>query len=124
MTALNAAAVASLRSGLSAGMNPQTVQYQVLTLGVPGEATNMSALVTVRTRMQAPDASGRLIEVADIINVRPLEAESLVLGDFIIYDGETYVITETSGTDVRRLVCVYKPTKTIQRTPRFRAEGG
>ena len=124
MSALPSSILADLRAGLAAGLNAQTVQYQVLTAGTAGAAVNLSALVTAQTRAQVMDASGHKLEVADIIHVRPLAIETLVMGDFILYGGNTYVIRETSGTDLRRLVAAYVPTAGFQRTDRFRAEGG
>jgi hypothetical protein len=124
MSALPADVLAGLRAGLSAGLNAQTVQYQVLTAGVPATAVNLSALVTVQTRAQMVDPTGHKLEIADVIHVRPLADETLVLGDYILYGGQTYIIDRTEGTDVRRLTASYKPTIGFRRTDRFAAEGG
>ena len=124
MSVLPADVLSGLRAGLSAGLNAQTVQYKVMTNGTPGTPVNLAALITVRTRTEAMDEGGRKMQVADIINVRPMEDDTLVLGDLITYSGADYTIRETSGTDVRRLTAALVDTKALQRTSRFRAESG
>lgn len=124
MSALPADVLAGLRSALSAGLNAQTIQYQVLTAGVPATAVNLSAIITVQTRGQIMDDSGHKMEVADVIQVRPMADETLVMGDYVLYGGHTYIIRETSGTDVRRLTAAYTPTIGFRRTDRFAAENG
>ena len=124
MSALPADVLASLRSGLSAGLNAQTITYKIVTDGTPGAAVNLSAIITVQTRTYTPDAAGNRMEIADVISVRPMAAESLVIGDIITYGGHDYTVRETAGTDVRRITAAYVPTIGWQRTDRFRAEGG
>jgi len=124
MSALPADVLASLRSALSAGLNAQTITYKVVTNGTAGSPVNLSALITVQTRTFLPDANGNRVEIADVINVRPLEDETLVIGDIIVYGGHDYTVKEASGTDVRRITAAYRPNIGMQRTDRFRAEGG
>lgn len=124
MSALPPDLVASLRASLSAGLNAQTITYSVLTDGAAGAPINLSAIITVQTRTLAPDESGNKLEIADIINVRPMEDESIVIGDEIHYGGHTYTVRDTAGTDVRRITAAYVPTIGFQRTGRFRGEGG
>lgn len=124
MSVLPSDVLASLRAGLSAGLNAQTISYKVVTNGTAGGAVNLSALVTVQTRAFVPDANGNRAEIADIISVRPMEDESLVIGDIIVYGGHDYTVEEAAGTDVRRITAAYRPNIGMQRTDRFRAEGG
>lgn len=124
MSALPAGVLASLRSGLSAGLNAQTVTYSVVTDGAAGTVVNLSAIITVQTRTQIPNASGHSVEIADVISVRPMEDETLVIGDIINYGGHAYTVRETAGADIRRITAAYVPTIGWQRTDRFRAEGG
>ena len=124
MSVLPSDVLASLRAGLSAGLNAQTISYKVVTNGTAGSAVSLSALVTVQTRTFVPDANGNRAEIADIISVRPLEDETLVIGDIIVYGGHDYTIEEAAGTDVRRITAAYRPNIGMQRTDRFRAEGG
>jgi hypothetical protein len=124
MSALPADVLSGLRAGISAGLNAQTITYKIVTDGTPGAAVNLSAIVTVQTRTQIPNASGHSVEIADVISVRPMEDESLVIGDIISYGGHDYHVRETAGTDVRRITAAYVPTIGWQRTDRFRAEGG
>jgi hypothetical protein len=124
MSVLPADVIAGLRAGLSAGLNAQTIQYKVVTDGAEGAPVNLSALITVRTRTYVPDSAGNRMEIADVINVRPMEDEALVIGDVITYDGHDYEVEEASGTDVRRITAAYRPTIGMQRTDRFRGENG
>ncbi len=124
MSALQADILASLRSGLSAGLNAQTVTYAVNTDGTLGTPVSLYAIITVQTRTQIANASGHSVELADVISVRPMEAETIVVGDVITYGGHDYRVRETAGTDIRRITAAYVPTVGFQRTDRFRAEGG
>ena len=124
MSALPSDVLASLRAGLSAGLNAQTITYATVTDGAESAPVNLSAIITVQTRTYAPDAGGNRMEIADIISVRPMENESLVIGDHVFYGGHTYVVRDTAGTDVRRITAAYVPTIGWQRTDRFRGEGG
>jgi voltage-gated potassium channel Kch len=124
VSALPADVLASLRSGLSAGLNAQTISYKVVTDGTPGSPINLSAIITVQTRTYTPDAAGNRMEIADVISVRPMEDEAIIIGDIITYSGHDYTVRETAGTDVRRITAAYVPTVGWQRTDRFRAEGG
>jgi len=124
MSALPSDILASLRSGLSAGLNAQTVAYKVVTDGTPGAPVNLSAIITVQTRTQVANAAGNSMEIADVISVRPMADESIVVGDIVTYGGHDYTVRETAGTDVRRITAAYVPTVGWQRTDRFRAEGG
>ena len=124
MSALPPDVLAGLRAGLSAGLNAQTIAYKVVTDGVAGAPVNLSAIITVQARTQIANAAGNSVEIADVINVRPMAAESLVIGDLITYGGHDYTVRETAGADVRRITAAYVPTVGWQRTDRFRAEGG
>lgn len=124
MSALPSDVLAGLRSGLSAGLNAQTITYSVVTDGAAGTPVNLSAIITVRTRTYVADAASNRVEIADVISVRPLEDETLVIGDIITYGGHDYHVRETAGTDVRRITAAYVPNAGWQRTDRFRAEGG
>lgn len=124
MSALPADVLASLRSGLSAGLNAQTITYSVVTDGTAGTPVNLSAIITVQTRTQIANAAGNSMEIADVISVRPMEDEAIVIGDIVTYGGHDYHVRETAGADVRRITAAYVPTVGWQRTDRFRAEGG
>jgi hypothetical protein len=124
MSALPADVLAGLRAGLSAGLNAQTITYKIVTDGTPGDPVNLSAIVTVQTRTQIANAAGNSMEIADVISVRPMADESLVIGDIITYGARDYTVRETAGADVRRITAAYVPTMGWQRTDRFRAEGG
>jgi len=100
------------------------VTYAVNTDGALGSAVSLAAVITVQTRTQIPNASGHSVEIADVISVRPMADESIVVGDVINYGGHEYRVRETAGTDVRRITAAYVPTIGWQRTDRFRAEGG
>lgn len=124
MSALPSDVLVSLRAGLSAGLNAQTITYKVVTDGTPGAAINLSAIITVQTRTQIANAAGNSVEIADVISVRPMEDEAIIIGDIITYGSHDYYVRETAGADVRRITAAYVPTVGWQRTDRFRAEGG
>jgi voltage-gated potassium channel Kch len=124
MSVLPSGILADLRSSVAASLNAQTIAYKVVTNGTAGAAVNLSALVTAKTRTFLPDANGNRVEIADVIIVRPMADETLVIGDIVVYAGHDYTVEETAGTDVRRITAAYRPNIGMQRTDRFRAEGG
>ena len=124
MSVLPQGVVESLRAGLTAGLSAQAITYRVVTDGEPGPPISLSAIISVQARTYVPDAASNRVEIADVINVRPMQDEAIIIGDIITYAGHDYRVRETAGTDIRRITAAYVPTVGFQRTGRFRGEGG
>lgn len=123
MPALPPFAQTLLRSALGAGLNKITVQVSTLVSGNLWSPTSLSVVITADSSGQRyNEETGQMMRERTIV-LRPLADLLIRRGDKIDYDSDTFVVTDTAGTDVRRITATTSKSMGVGRADRARAEG-